>query len=89
MNEEKDNVFEEYVNAFKKLNIEDKEKEIIELLNENAKAMCKLLEINGMKHEEDLNIINRQSDFLDKVVVYLNVNRELLAKYIEKKEGEE
>ena len=87
--------FNEYIESYKKLNLVDKQDEIIYLLKENIACIKMLLkvkniEVNMLFNREMLDLKHdnyTQDDFAEAIFVYLHSFRELLAELLLKKGG--
>lgn len=95
MNFIEDKDFNNYMEKFKQLNIQDKEEVIIKLLKEELAVLEQLLAHSGIQEKVLFNreILDvRESgystdDFLEAILVYIHSIRELIASYVELKEG--
>ena len=94
MNLKQNEEFNDYVEKYKKLKLNDKQDVIITLLKEDITFLEKLLELKNIKPEilynrEILDTNNKnynEDDFAEAVLVYCYSIRELLATYVEKEE---
>ena len=91
--EELDKAFKDYIEEYKKLDVNTKRKEIINSLKEtiaviDAKATSEGLKLHYLKSREvlDLNQENvSEDDFLEANLVYLETAKHLIGEYFEKK----
>jgi len=84
----KEDNFVNFFNAFKNLEDDDKKEEIISLFKDNKELLSRIIQTYGLNNKDNIvNCLNNE-DFLNEIFVYLNLERELLAEYILKKEGE-
>lgn len=94
MNLRQNDIFNEYVDSYKKLALKDKYSEVISLLKHDVVFLSKILSMNNndsdiLYNREILDINNANytsDDFAEAVFVYTYAIRELLASYIEMKE---
>ena len=92
--EELNNLFNEYIKEFKKLDTIDKRKEVISSIKELIAVFEQLaikdnIELHYLRNNE-IKDLNREKvsedDFLEAEVVYLEVAKNLIGEYLDKKD---
>lgn len=91
--EELNKAFNEYMNEFKKLNTNDKRREVVTSIKELIVAFDKLaqadnIELHYLRNNEikDLNSENvTEDDFLEAELVYIEVAKNMIGEYLEYK----
>ena len=90
MNDELNDAFKEYINAFKQLNIMDKRKEIIHNINEITAMFDMLAEesniqLSYFKSKEISELkegLESEDDYLEALLVYLENAKSVLGQYL-------
>ena len=86
---EKKETFKNYIDAYKKLNINSKREEYIDALKELIVIVDGLAETEGIELDyvksNEIFDISSEDDFLEASMVYLEVAKDLLGQYLSNK----
>lgn len=88
--EELDNLFQEYMNEFKKLNIIQKRSEVLNSIKELIAAIEKFAEVDRVSLEYlksgeilDISKSDTEDDFLEAEIVYIENAKNLIGQYLD------